>query len=46
MATLVRRISERDKHMLKRPTKTSLYKFLHEKQISNSPRLKTERPKP
>ena len=41
MVTLIRRYSTKDGHLLKRPTKTSLFKFLHSQQIGNSPRLKT-----
>jgi hypothetical protein len=37
---LVRRYSTKDGHELKRPSKTSLYRFLHERQIGNTPRLK------
>lgn len=45
MATLIRRYSIKDKHLLKRPSKTSLFKFLHDNQIGDSPRLKTPKTK-
>jgi hypothetical protein len=42
---LVRRYSVKDGHLLKRPTKTSLFRFLHDNQIADSPRLKTPKTK-
>jgi len=42
---LVRRYSEKDGHQLKHPYKTSLFKFLHDNQISNSPRIQKPKKK-